>query len=153
MGTSTNGQIAYGVLLEEDAILPWESDNGTDIDDWWLGECGFIPKCQPFTEEGEYAEGFGDNDPRIKEYFKDRREFLKSHPMPFDLVNVCSGEYPIYMLAVPNTLLLANRGYPEKIDLNKLSQAIDTNELTAFLNKYEIDFGAGFSWYLSSCSD
>jgi len=66
MGQSTDGQICYGVKFEEDFEFPWDDDPYLDEDDWWLE---------------------GASEAEIDEH---RRDWLKAHPLPFELVNLVS---------------------------------------------------------------
>lgn len=155
MGISTDGQLCYGVKFEEDYEFPWEDE---DIDDWWLIESGWKwDGEEPFTPEGEYAPGFGNNDPRIEEYFRSRHLWLRDHPCPIVEVNYQSGDYPAYILAAPSTVITARRGYPERIDPLVLRQGediegefnIEVEALEKFLRKYDL-FIDEPAWWLSS---
>jgi len=88
----------------------------------------------------------------IEKYYKEKREFEGNAPkLPIRLVNYCSGNYPAYILAVPNTFKVARRGYPESfhpMDLKVTLREIDT--LLEFCRKYDIEVGGEPQWYLSS---
>ena len=148
MGVSTNGQICFGVMLEEGVELPW----GEDIEEWWRKVNDFKDVHEPWTEEGEYAEGWEERDPRFKEYYDARREWLKKNPLPVALVNYCSGDYPMYILAVPETFIQCSRGYPTEISVPD-SFIVTIDQATAvldFIEKYEIECDKKMRWWLSS---
>lgn len=85
MGQSTNAQLAWGVVLEDGAELPWEGGDG-DFDDWWRTEMGWDDSGSPFgdTPTG-YKDGYGKDDPRIGQYFDARQEWDKAHPAPVQI--------------------------------------------------------------------
>lgn len=151
MGVSTNGQICFGILLEEGVTLPWADDDGERyIDDWWRDQCGYVPTKQLYDEDGKHLPGVTKQD--VDDFYKHRREFDAAHPCPVVMVNVCSGDCPVYIIAIPDTVKSARRGYPEKIDrdadfaLNpKLVQLLEE-----FVDKHEIEYEDGPHWYLSS---
>lgn len=152
MGTSTNGQICYGILFEEGFEFPWDnSEWEDDIDDWWLHVSGWTwDKEQPFID-GDYAPGFYRDHPLIEEYFSSSRSWLKEHPLPVLLVNYQSGECPAYILAAPGTLTIARRGYPELITTDVFTRTLEQEEsLVSFCQKYGIEYDTKPQWYLSS---
>ena len=113
MGTSTNGIIAFGIAFEEDTEFPWDADQfDGDVEDWWMEHCGFQNKYSPFTESGDYAEGWSENDPRFEEYFSLSRKWLSENPVPFQAENYCSGECPMYALVLPGKTMTSLRGCP-----------------------------------------
>ena len=53
-------------------------------------------------------------------------------PLPVEFVNVCSAEYPHYVIAVPSTpstSLIANRGYPQAFDPSALTVTQEETEV------------------------
>lgn len=153
MGVSTDGQLCYGILLEEEGEFPWDVDeHDNDFEEWWLvGICGFKHSFELFDEKGNWIEPRQSSDVEDK-YFKEQRDFEKSHKCPYTLVNVCSGDYPIYMLALEDTLISASRGTPELIkfdELRGISQEEDS-DLLSFCEKYNIPYEGESGWYLSS---
>ena len=151
MGQSTDGQICFGVVFDEDADLPWESEKYDGIEDWWTEIGGFKPGFNPYDDQGEYKPGVSDTDPRIDKYYDDRTEWRKRNPLPVELVNSCSADYPIWIIAVQGTVQEANRGNP--IEFDPAALTVDPKKLQAFtdfVGKFEIEFGSGPAWYLSS---
>jgi len=154
MGVSTDGVISYGIVYEEGFEFPWYEFD--DVEEWWREyRGGFNPSVKPYTAEGDYAPGFSAEDPRVDVYFEELRAWEQSNPMPFEIVNYCSDDCPLYMLAVPEVGRCASRGYPEKIptlfddSADKLAE-----RLPAFLDCLrELDLlsdDAEPTWYLSS---
>src|SRR5687768_12176248 len=108
MGTSTNGEISYGIAFDEDFEFPWDDDDGEgDLENWWLAVNGYKPPFEVYDENG-YIGGKRPSEEKLSEYFAAQRSFQAAHPLPVELVNVCSGEYPMYILAVKETVLTAN---------------------------------------------
>ena len=149
MGTTTDGQLCYGVIISDDP--PWADEKyDHDIDDWWIGVSDYVnPVEYPFTEDGEYKDGFIPGDPRIDEWCKNRYEWHKSNPLPVELVNYCSCDYAEYILAVRGTVSTASRGYP--VEVNSLLVDADATEmLKSFCAKYFVETADEPKWYLSS---
>lgn len=155
MGQSTDGQICYGFLFEEGHVFPWDDEKYDGPEEWWREVNEYEnPEPNPFTPEGEYAEGFTDDDPRTKAYFKHIRYWEEDHPLPFEMVNVCSGDFPQYILAIPGTVTRANRGYP--VEINPISLGDFSVEMMQYFCISMEKFGHGPksgaepAWYLSS---
>lgn len=136
MGQSTDGELWYGVVFEDGYEFPWDAESfDGDIKDWWRAEQGFD------STRGYPAAGW-------LEY---QNQFDAERPCPVEVVNYCSGEYPMYALAVTGTLQTASRGYPKLIEGLGISDG-EIQPLRDFLVKYELkpepDKPEG--WYLSS---
>jgi len=151
MGVNTDGSIMFGVVCPGDAELPWETDEYDYIDEWWAEVKGYVPKWEPFTKDGEWAEGFDENDPRWDEEYEHKREWLAENPVPVSPENYCSQNVPMYVLAVPGTVLTCRRGYPETIDPSLM--VVDSEQVRAlmdFLERYEIESDGIPRWLLTS---
>lgn len=153
MGTSTDGQIGYGVLFEEDYEFPWTDGEDDDERSWWIVESGWKGEAI-YGEDGNYLPGIagdGNGDPRVEEYDRSRDEWLAEHPIPFETINYCSASCPMIMLAVPGSIITANRGYPREIDPASLTvepQAVDA--LLNFCKAHQLAYEGDPGWYLSS---
>jgi hypothetical protein len=103
MGVSTDGCLAYGLVLDE-GEPSWIFEDS----DWEviIAEklCGLKPPSEPY--EG--------NEKIHREYWDKQKIALKEIDLCFE--NYCSGDYPIYMLAIASTVKTAKRGYPEKLN-------------------------------------
>jgi hypothetical protein len=133
MGQSTNGQICYGAIFEEGNEFPW--DERGSLEEWWRTESG-IDEAKTYPAEGwrEYEQAFD-----------------AAHPCPVEEVNYCSGDYPIYMLAIPATLKKCRRGYPEKFEPSELVVSLeDFKAFTDFCGKYNLISEHPVGWYLTS---
>ena len=135
MGTSTDAIICIGYDLDEDHELPWgeEESEHEDVDDWWREYSGFKAKCfKPFVEGG-YAPGVDRGDPRIGEWFAEKRAWDEDHPLPVEVVWHCSYDYPMYVVAIPGSVVTASRG--EALDVSDLYQPTpeDIAALKAFM--------------------
>jgi len=154
MTQSTNGQICFGLVFEEDAEFPWDEHNRwDDIDDWWLSYVlKWLPSNELYDKDGEYIGGVKPPQESIDRYYKEKHDFVKKAPkLPIMLVNYQSGDYPAYILAVPSTFKSASRGYPEEfhpMGLKVTPHEIGT--LLEFCQKYDIEVSGEPQWYLSS---
>ena len=153
MTTSTNGQICYGIALDEDTEFPWDSDEYEgDIDDWWVsGVLGYQPPFKMYNSAGNFINGVEPPKEKVKAYYQDRRDFKARNPkLPIELVNCCSGDYPMWILAVPSSCRSAGRGYPEAFHPSELSVSDDeVAALEEFCDNYDIERDAP-NWWLSS---
>lgn len=151
MGTSTDGQICYGIMFEEGIEFPWSDKYEDDIESWWLYEvCKYKPAFEIYDSDGEYLDGKRPSEERVLLYYQQKREFEAAHPMPVKVVNYCSYEYPMYILAVPSTCLTNSRGYPAEFDPSKL--VVSPEEAQALWDFCENN-GIAMDepgWYLSS---
>lgn len=151
MGVSTDGEISYGILFPEGFSTPWGYE-GQEIEEWWRVVNGYIPPIKIFDETGGYINSIRPSAETIKEYFGARNAFDEAHPCPFEMVNVCSSNNPIYILALKGLGFVAPRGKPKAFDPKRL---IVTDEQRAtlidFCKTYDIDIeGKEPAWYLSS---
>ena len=139
MGTSTNGQICYGVAFDEEHEFPWDEEHEGDIDSWWIyGVHGFKHSFELFDSAGCYLNGREPTREESGRYFAESSKFAAAHPLPVELVNYCSGDCPMYVLAVPSTVLTARRGYPTEFDPAALTV---TDEGRDTLRKFCADHG------------
>lgn len=153
MGTSTDGQICFGVMFEEDYEFPWNAEQyDDDIEAWWRDVHGYKnPAPNPFTEEGEYNDGFSSGDPRVSEYFDRQRDWMKKNPVPVTEVNYCSGDCPMIIIAVPSTVKTNNRGYPLEFSPSLLTVRVkEVKMLRDFCTKYGLAEDCTPKWWLSS---
>ncbi|HEY5851270.1 MAG TPA: hypothetical protein VIT62_10960 [Lysobacter sp.] len=107
MGTSTNAILAFGFDIGEelpDSLLPEDEDEFFDFEEWLCGRLGL-----------EWSEG------RDDDYWLKRRAAIEAFPV--DLVAHCSGDYPMYFLAVRGTESTALRGTPQRVQLTPPSEA------------------------------
>lgn len=155
MGRSTDGQLSYGCVFEEGFEFPWDDEKyDGDIDEWWRDVNGFVnPVDCPYDEEGNYKPGINGDSPEIDEYYDARREWLNKNPIPIEVVNYCSGDYPMYLLASKS--VKASRGGPTMLDQDFMQDAVAAHDqLTDFLTTYNIDYDPSqVGWWLSSYCD
>ena len=131
MSTSTNGQICYGIAFEQDAEFPW--DERGDIEDWWVYDVlGFKHSFELFDDNGNYINGVKPSEERPGEYFDERQEFWKNKPLPVEIVNYCSCDRPVYILAVPGTMFNNYRG--DAVQFEPKLLRVDTEKKEAFLD-------------------
>jgi len=152
MGQSTDGQICFGIEFEEDYEFPWGNEEFEDIENWWLeAVLKFKPSFSIYTQDGmDYLPNVTEEMKRT--HHEERRQFIKSHNSPpVELVNVCSGDYPVYILAVPCTIFSASRGYPIAFEPKDLKVNIgDVIILEKFCKEYGLEGQSKPQWYLSS---
>lgn len=137
MGISSDGILAFGVDLGEpdDVELPWASDGEDDdgeFEEWYVGLHGVTAAhlwdaYNAWAETPEALAIPGHSGERLKAYEAAHpawREELdayyeKKHEIegaaPIEIVQHCSYDYPMYIVAVPGTVTTAYRGSPEKI--------------------------------------
>lgn len=152
MGVSTDGQICFGVVCEEGTEFPWdEKPWDGDIDEWWRMEvCKYHPEVEIYDESGHYIDGKEPSQSVIEDYFSAQRAFDKEHPLPVELVNYCSEDCPMYILAVSPTVMNCRRGYPLSFKPESLTVAtFDVAALLQFCETYGIEHGEP-GWWLSS---
>lgn len=151
MGTSTNGQLSFGVVFPEDFEFPWDGEpHDGDIESWWRDVRGFVnPVEYPYDESGEYKPGIDEDSPVVEQYFENIREWLKANPIPVELVNYCSGDYPMYLLATKH--MQNYRGDAEPVDLDWLrdTEAAE-KKLREFLDEFGIESDGKIGWRLTS---
>lgn len=154
MGVSTDGQICYGILIDEEEGLPWENEEfDWTIENWWRKLQGFQSSAPILDDEGNYLNGVEPTEEQEAFYFKERKAFDQAHPLPlaFESVNVCSGNNPEYILAIPDTCLTANRGYPKSFAPGQLVVSEESRAaLVKFCQDYEIATDGEPKWWLSS---
>lgn len=125
MGVSTDALMAFGFDLGEE--LPesfiYDEEEGFEADEFLLRDYGTgFPEWQP--------DGPSD-------YWKKREEALSK--IPVDIITHCSGEYPMYFLAIRGTEHQARRGYPsEAVQREIMSTEIDA--MRAFCEKHAIEW-------------
>jgi hypothetical protein len=130
MGVSTDANLSYGWMFEDGQGFPWDGDSE---EEWWRDQCGYkaSPDCKTWDD-----------------HYDCERAFLLANPLPFTMVNYCSDECPMYILAVPGTHQNVSRGYPERVVMTG-DTAEAVSRLAAFLEKYNLK-GNGPCWWLSS---
>lgn len=152
MGQSTNGIICFGVPCEEGTEFPWDDEGfDGDIVEWWRAINGFTDIHSPFTALGDYSPGWSRDDPRLTEYYEHRARWLAEHPVPVELENYCSGDYPMYAITVPWLGMRCYRGYPETFDPRSLvATDRQVEDLKAFMVKHGINGDGEPRWLLIS---
>jgi len=151
MTVSTDGQICFGIVLDEGIELPWEDEDGEGyIELWWLDVQGYKPPFEMYNDRGSYIGGVKPSEKKHREYYDHQHAFEKTHPLPVKSVNYCSGDYPMYILAVPGSCKRANRGCPESFNPTELTVTQEEVEkLLQFCDDYGIEHDEP-KWWLSS---
>lgn len=149
MGISTDGILCFGIMLEEEIELPWGKD---DIEDWWIYEVkGYKNLYEVYDDKGEYINGVKPAEEVIDKYFEARRKFKEKNPLPISLVLHCSCDYPLYIVSLPHLNFYAERGYPEKIDPEKLNvKTRDVDLIVNFCKEHNLETVGEPNWYLCS---
>lgn len=152
MGVSTDGQICFGIAFEEGKEFPWSSEEyDGDIECWWIYAIHkYQPPFEVYDSDGEYLGGIKPSDEKLDEYYQTKREFENAHPLPFRLVRHCMGDYPMYILAIPRTIKVASRGYPEEVKPDEMIVTQDEYDLLIeFCEIHGIEVETP-RWWLSS---
>lgn len=149
MGVSTDGQICFGIMFEEDFEFPWGDE---EEDQWWTYKVnGYKPPFELYDEAGQYLGGKRPPQDVMDRYYEALHEFEAAHPMPFKLVNYCSYDYPMYILAVPESFIKNSRGFPKAIEPSALTVTTEARDaLLKFCGDHGIKFEGEPRWYLSS---
>jgi hypothetical protein len=152
MSVSTDGQICRGILFEEEFEFPWDHEMYQgDEEHWWRDINGYKPPLELYDAKGEYLNGVKPSDDQIKTYYNAQKKFMEENHLPFEKVNAQSGEYPLWILAVPGSCKTASRGYPEELDISKLTVDDEKeNKLVKFCQKHFPAAELDVKWYLSS---
>jgi hypothetical protein len=104
-----------------------------------------------FDEGFEFPWDDEENEGYIEDWWKNFNEDVEC---PVEIVNVCSCDYPIHILAVKGSVRTCSRGYPTDIDMNTLLSSVGAKkhqELLEFCNKYKIDTDEETpKWWLGS---
>ena len=158
MTTHTNGQICYGVIIsteddEGEIVFPWDKyEDGYGIEDWWIYDVlGFKHSFEIYDASGDYIDGVEPPNEKITQWYNERREFEKiAPPLPVTLVNYCSNDYPLYILAIPDTAKVACRGFPEVFNPEGLRVGPERQSLLDFCHEHGIKYQGEPQWYLSS---
>ena len=152
MGQSTNAEIAFGVdfgeIEGEGRYFPWSGDEHEGcIESWWRDFKGFV---NPISEPNWGKIHTAEERVQISLYFDTRHEWDKNHPLPVELISHCAGDYPMYILAVPDTHVLAYRGDPVTIDAESFRRKPDARAFLVFCEDHEIDLPKEPAWLLFS---
>lgn len=156
MGVSTDGQISFGILFDEGYVFPWDINDSGEFDDdikvWWRRKQGFRHSFEIYTPEGGYIDGKRPSEERITAYYKERDDFNDAHPLPaVELVNCCSRDCPMYILAIAGSVGACSRGYPQRFQPADLQVTPDqVRELLEFCKAHGIKYEDDPAWYLSS---
>lgn len=120
MGVSTNAVLVFGIDIGEDLPEFLEDFDG-DFDDF-LADYSGLPK---WGEEGH------DFDKTV----------AWNNDFPVELVQHCSYEYPMYILAVRGTESTARRGYAAEIDVASMQiDNVKILQLKNFCEQYNIEW-------------
>lgn len=162
MSVSTNGQLSYGVVFDEDIEFPWDSEEFEgSTDAWWRNVNDYVnPHYYPFTKKGTFKDDapviinqlgqkrLDHNDPRIVDYYNHWREWEIANPIPVELVNYCGDDYPMYLLVVKH--VSCSRGYPLEVDPAFLEVTEEEKyKLREFLDRFGIEADEP-KWWLTS---
>lgn len=154
MSTSTDGIICYGSVFEEGYEFPWDGEWDGDLEEWWRDVNEYKPPFELFDKNGNYIDGKEPPKSLFKEYYDHRHDWLENNPVPVELVNYCSGDYPMYILACPSSVKRANRGSPQEINDNDLLFIDEKYKaLVEFMDKYNLESENANKWWLCSCWD
>ena len=142
MGVSTDGILFYGICLEEEAEIPWEGADEGDVDDV---ESYYASKAGVKPPEEEYSD-----DPKVKELYHEYWEAKnKAHEASkCDVVHHCSYDYPMFGLAVKESVESANRGYPQEVKSIAVQEDWDSL-LKDYCEKMDVEYVQPKWWLVS----
>lgn len=119
MGVSTDGILAFGILFGE-GEEPWEDD----FEEWVAERLPDFPKEPPAPVD--WHSRSDDEKDAWSAYWDAKREALDA--IGVEPQNYCSCDYPMYALVVKKSCTVANRGYPEDVDIAKCAEQQDLYE-------------------------
>ena len=137
MGVSTDGLLAFGINFGEELPEPFRGYEEFDLDEIIADEGGLPIWRDNMTDEERTA------------YWSRKKELVKASPV--EHVMHCSYDYPEHIFAVRGFSYSAARGFPEKIDPEKLQ--VPEMAIAAF-RKWLADHGVDVDeepvWFLAS---
>ena len=117
MSVSTDSILCYGFEVgDEDEKPDWMEPQGDDEE--FDFETFLVSKfSDSIKDPAEFDKADYDSNPETRKQWSDywaaKRELVKS--VNVDLVSHCSGDYPMYVIAVKASITMARRGYPKKL--------------------------------------
>jgi hypothetical protein len=146
MGISTDANVSFGIEVEEGFEFPW--GEAWDIENWLMEKLGYKP---PHTHL------YDDQHCRTKEWNEkqsnenwDHKHKWEEDNIPIEFVNTCSGDEPMWIIAVPGTVQTVYRGYPMPLNLKEPNTEAVSRFLD-FLNEHGLPLKETEPrWYLSS---
>lgn len=131
MSQSTDGQICYGVVFPEGFEFPWDADDETGIESWWRTVNGYKKPFELYAEDD-------DTEPpesKIDEFYEHQDKWDEANPIPVELVNYCTGDCPMYIIATKDSVKTNSRGYPEEFIPSEL-KTTEEKTLINFIEKH-----------------
>ena len=149
MGVSAQAIIGFGILCDLETVVPW---NAAEFDghlgNWWRSVNGFKDIIEPYTPDGQYAEGFSSGDPRLRQYYDHRNQWLEDNPLPIHVTD-CIDDDMDYAIVLPESVFGCWDDKPKSFDPTSLVVTLEQVELLKeFLAKYEIKYEGEPQWFL-----
>jgi hypothetical protein len=127
MGVSTDGILCYGFCLPEEEEITWLRAENVEADEESEDSEGeqmdfedFVAKLEGLKEP-DVPFNSGKVPKEWEKYWDKKSKLVKK--VGIDLVTHCSDEYPMYILAISESVHNASRGYPEKLGQKILANA------------------------------
>jgi hypothetical protein len=149
--TSATANLSYGFIFEEGFEFPWTDDEDSDIEEWWMDVNGYVNPVEcPYDDKGEYKEGFTRKDQDV--WWDNRREWLRTNPVPVKEVNYGWAEDSYIILAVKE-LRSSSDCDPAALNPNLLFLSVEDDRLrlAKFVRKFKIETTGEPRWWLSAC--
>ncbi len=151
MGSDARVHICYGVILDDDAEYPWDSEefNG-DLEEWWITKVKGFKHSFEIYENDEYINGQKPKQSIIDKYHDEKNDFIKSNPLPFELYDCGSTSYGdcIKVLGLKEPSFYSDWEEPSEIDFSKLVVSEkDKLSIISFCEEYEILYEKEPTWY------
>ena len=144
MGQSTDALLMFGVSLGDGEDMEWppelvEPDDGDagypDLQGWIDRRAGLQ---RPQTEDYK--------DPTWSAYWQAQRAAKAA--CPIELISHCSSDYPMWVVALRDTVQRANRGHPTTPTMREISDA-DRAALKGFCEEFGLPWSEP-AWVLAS---
>lgn len=148
MGVSTDGLLFLGILIDEESECPWEDEKDED------GETGTW-----YSWEDHYARLKGCPKPDVpydtpknkalhSAYWDAKRKILEACAVEMD--THCSGEYPLWYVALKRLRWSASRGSPDSFEVLPVATDEDRAAVVEFCKLMDIKCEEKPQWHLAS---
>ncbi len=102
------------------------------------------------STDGEITFGFVLDDGEDNDFFEEKDIYELVEKEKLELVNYCSGDYPMYLIGIKESHKSCYRGGPEEIEESHFKHKEEwVTKLKEFMEKYKIP-DRRIGWYLTS---
>ncbi len=121
----------------------------SEFEEWWLHINGFRPQFEPFTESGDYAEGWVEDDPRFELYFDERNDWLRTTPPPARTWRFQEGGKSRHLILMASSVVVCTNRMPLAITPETLLiDECDRAHFLSFLCSHSLKYDNEPKWFL-----